>query len=353
MAPNIQSTRSFLTQSKTRYLASGPSFALDILRLLAALTVAVGHLSEPRFTTGWPPSLINLSVAAVAVFFVLSGFVIRCITSARPTDGRRYATDRFARIYSVALPRPGAHRSLRYGLGSRQSAWYSAQFVAAIAPAGPHATIIHTLSSQTWLRDSIRILLSLTMLSQSWFQDISPLSNSPFWSLSYECVYYALFGITLYLRGSKRALGWILVFLLTGPTVFLMFPLWLLGCAAWDAYDDGFQPRSIGKLVACSLLSIAGVHGSHAVVEILHLSWFRLKPRDRSHGFHSHRHRCDAAPSLRRASRSPHSGSRAKSSAPSGAWEMQPSPSISSTSRSLFCSPQPFLTHTQASRPDS
>jgi peptidoglycan/LPS O-acetylase OafA/YrhL len=262
--------------NKTRYLASGPSFVLDLVRILAALAVAVGHLSQPMFTTGWPPSLMSFAVGAVAVFFVLSGFVIRCITVARRMDARRYAADRFARIYSVVLPAM-ALTILFDAISSHASpAWYQASFGSVIPPAGPRATLMHVLASHSWLRDSIRILLNLTMLSQSWFQDVSPLSNSPFWSLSYECVYYALFGITLYLRGSKKVLAWILVFLLIGPTVFLMFPLWLLGCAAWDAYQNGFEPRSIGKLIGCSLLSIAGVHGSHAVVERFHLNWFRL-----------------------------------------------------------------------------
>jgi hypothetical protein len=38
-----------------QFLAPGPSIILDIVRFLAALTVAVGHLSEGYFTTGWSP----------------------------------------------------------------------------------------------------------------------------------------------------------------------------------------------------------------------------------------------------------------------------------------------------------
>jgi peptidoglycan/LPS O-acetylase OafA/YrhL len=54
-----------------------------------------------------------------------------------------------------------------------------------------------------------------------------------------------------------------------------MFPIWLLGCAVYDAYEEGVWKRSsILKLAGISLLSIADVHGSHAVIE--HLHWFNI-----------------------------------------------------------------------------
>src|ERR1700722_3682883 len=256
---------------KPRYLAPGPSVALDLVRILAALTVAVGHLSQSRFTTGWPPSMMDLAAASVAVFFVLSGFVIRYITTVKKTDGQRYAVDRFARIYSVAIPAILLPILFDTISAHASHAWYYANFVGTLPPATHGASLIHTLLSQNWLRDAIRIFLNLTMLSQSWFQDISPLSNSPFWSLTYECVYYALFGFILYLRGSQRILAWLTVFLFIGPTVFLMFPLWLLGCATYDAYENGFTPGTVTKLAGFSLLSLLCVHGSNALVVHLHI----------------------------------------------------------------------------------
>ncbi len=48
--------------------------------------------------------MLDLSVNAVAVFFVLSGFIIRHITSIRPMTAQKYAVDRLSRIYSVTLP---------------------------------------------------------------------------------------------------------------------------------------------------------------------------------------------------------------------------------------------------------
>jgi peptidoglycan/LPS O-acetylase OafA/YrhL len=260
-----------------RFLAPGPSIILDIVRFLAALAVAVGHLSEGYFTTGWPPILMKFAVGSVSVFFILSGFMIRYITRVKYGDLRRYTVDRFARIYSVVLP--ALALTIVFGLIAAHFnySYYYSNFGKISGRTTSHIHLIQTLLQHSWFRDALRIFGTLTMLSQSWFQDLVPLTNNPFWSLSYECVYYALFGIFLYLRGSRRVLGWAVLFLLIGPTVFLMFPIWLLGCAAYDAYEEGIRkPRSLLKLAAFSLLSIVGVHGSQAVVHHLHLYRFNI-----------------------------------------------------------------------------
>jgi peptidoglycan/LPS O-acetylase OafA/YrhL len=270
----------FIPDSRVRnpqFLAPGPSIILDVVRFLAALTVAVGHLSEGYFTTGWSPVLMKFAVGSVSVFFILSGFMIRYVTRVKYGDLRRYTVDRFARIYSVLLPTLAL--TIIFGIIAAHFnyPYYFANFGKSSGRITSHIPLVQSLLTQSWFRDGIRIFGTITMLSQSWFQDLVPLTNNPFWSLSYECVYYALFGIFLYLRGSRRVLGWAILFLLIGPTVFLMFPIWLLGCAAYDAYEEGVWKRSsILKLAGFSLLSIAGVHGSHAVIEHLHLHRFNI-----------------------------------------------------------------------------
>ncbi len=264
-------------QTRPRNLAAGPSIILDAVRFLAALTVAVGHVSQSYFTTGWPPILMNFAEGAVSVFFVLSGFMIRYITRFKYGDVRQYTVDRAARIYSVALPALGLTIVFDTLSSHFNHAYYQLNFGEPPRPAWSHLFLIGNLLAQNWVRGLGRVALSLAMLSQSWFRNSSPLSNSPFWSLSYECVYYALFGIAVYFKGARRIVGWLIVFLLIGPTVFLMFPLWLLGCAAYDAYEDGaLKPGSLGKLALTSLLSVAGVHGGRALVGHFHAQWFFL-----------------------------------------------------------------------------
>lgn len=224
-------------------LAPGPSIFLDIVRLLAALTVTVGHLSEDTFTTGWSPALLNYAEGAVAGFFALSGFMIRYITAVKYGDLRRYAADRIART-TLWLSQPLHLPSCSISQAARiNPAYYPARFGDNITRPPMVVSAAHTLVSQIWIRGLFRIVLSLTMLSQSWFHDSSLFSNSPFSSLSYECVYYTLFGVALYLRGLKRIVACIIIFLLIGPTIFLTLPLWLLGCAACDAHQDGGLKR--------------------------------------------------------------------------------------------------------------
>jgi peptidoglycan/LPS O-acetylase OafA/YrhL len=263
--------------NRPQYLAPGPSIFLDVVRFLAAVTVAVGHLSQGFFTTGWSPDLMKVAEGAVAVFFVLSGFMIRYVTSVKYGDLRRFTVDRVARIYSVALPAIAITILFDLITAHANPAFYAANFGGSAERIPSFLPFAHTLFAQTWFRGLFRVFLSLTMLAQSWFRDSAPFSNSPFWSLSYECVYYALFGIALYLRGRKRIIACIIVFLLIGPTVFLMLPLWLLGCAAYDAYHDGFlRKKSIAKILSLSLLSIACVHGSRALIDHFHLHWFYI-----------------------------------------------------------------------------
>jgi peptidoglycan/LPS O-acetylase OafA/YrhL len=199
--------------------------------------------------------------------------MIRYVTVVKYGDFRRYAGDRFARIYSVVLPALALTLIFQAISAHFNYTFYYDSFGKTTGHTISHIPRMQALLSQTWFRESVRDLTTITMLSQSWFQDATPVLNSPFWSLSYECVYYALFGICIYLRGTKRILGWIIVFLLIGPTIFLMFPIWLMGAAAYDVYQNGIRHRnSILKLVVLGLLSIVGVHGSYALIEHFHLT---------------------------------------------------------------------------------
>ena len=270
-------------QHQRQSLPSCLSLFLDIVRSLAALTVAIGHLSVICFPTSWSPILLNCAEGAVAVFFVLSGFMIRYITSVKYTDLRRFTVDRISRIYSVAIPAVALTILLDLVTARLNPTYYAVTGGDTVTRMPVFLPFADRLFEQAWLHGLFRVVLSLTMLSQSWFHDSSLLSNSPFWSLSYECVYYALFGIVLYLRGRRRVIAVIVVFLLIGPTIFLMLPLWLLGCAAYDASQDGvfkksqvLNKKSQAKLLSLALLSVACVHGTRAIVGHFHAHWFYI-----------------------------------------------------------------------------
>ena len=88
---------------KAEPLGKAESLLLDVIRISAAALVAVGHITQPYFSTGWP-DLTFLAEGFVAVFFVLSGFVIRYVTCRRRGTFESYSKDRASRIYSVVIP---------------------------------------------------------------------------------------------------------------------------------------------------------------------------------------------------------------------------------------------------------
>jgi len=192
------------------------SILLDIVRFAAAIAVAVGHFTSSTFSTHWP-YLINLAFGAVAVFFVLSGFVIRLITLTRLMTATEYAIDRVSRIYSVLLPAALLTIVVAFCL-------YRLPVSHAYQPAFPVGTI------------ATQFLACITFTGSFWGLDLPMTFNSVFWSLSYECAYYAFYGIAFLGRGPWK---WVLLCglaITVGPPIFFLLPLWLFGCFICDAY---------------------------------------------------------------------------------------------------------------------
>lgn len=190
------------------------SFYLDALRFLAATTVLLGHLSGQRFTGGWLWQLRPYTHDAVMVFFVLSGFVIGYVTHVREENMLKYGISRLARIYSVALPSLIVTFCLD-GVGL----WMNAPLYPML-DGGTHFPFANYVGS-------------VIFLNEVWDLDFFPGSNIAYWSLGYECWYYAIFGILLFVRPPWNWLGGALGLALVGPRVASLFPLWCLGVAAY------------------------------------------------------------------------------------------------------------------------
>ena len=62
------------------------SLYLDLVRVLSAIFVVYGHITQPFFSSG-SRDMTFLATMSVGVFFALSGFLIRHAVSTRP--GRR------------------------------------------------------------------------------------------------------------------------------------------------------------------------------------------------------------------------------------------------------------------------
>jgi len=197
-------------------LSRGGSVFLDVLRFGAACTVLLSHFSHPAISSGLP-NFVRAGHLAVAVFFVLSGFVIRYVTLTRETRAEQYLIDRVSRIYSVVAP----------ALVVTVLCEYLASFF-------PHyySLVGHPI---LWRQVPFQVVANLTFQAQDWGYEIRPLSNGPFWSLSFECFYYAIYGLAFYrVRGSKFLC--FLLLLVAGPSISLMLMVWLLGCLTFDGY---------------------------------------------------------------------------------------------------------------------
>lgn len=209
------------------------SLYLDLTRFVAALMVVLAHYLQYNIISGDVASLIpSLGREAVVVFFVLSGFVIAYVTGNRVTTGREYIVARCGRIYSVVLPTLVLGWLLAEALGN----------YALYQLAKPH----------------VYIPLHLLFLSQSWNLSEVPPLLAPFWSLCYEVWYYALFGVTYYLKGWVRIAGVTAVLGIMGFKLWLLLPVWLSGVGLYHLQARLALAQSTARLgLAISLLLLA------------------------------------------------------------------------------------------------
>ncbi len=207
------------------------SFFLDVLRVVAALTVFFYHC-----VLFWYPDQVeglvgHLGHRAVIIFFVLSGYVIAHATWRRETTLRAYAVARLSRLYSVVLPALILTALLAW-TGSHLNPSAYASFI------HPHATA--------------RYFLTAFFLQSLWTLNAAPPTNGPFWSLGYEFWYYAIFAAAVFTRSRPRriALTGLLV-LVSGIDSLLLMPSWLLG--VW-LYREGRRVTFTKAAAGCGLV---------------------------------------------------------------------------------------------------
>jgi peptidoglycan/LPS O-acetylase OafA/YrhL len=198
-------------------LGKGLSVYLDLLRVVAALLVVLCHLGE-SLTDGFSmfAAFAPWGHEAVIIFFVLSGFVIHHAASTSDTTFERFATSRITRIYSVVVPCI-LLTWLCDHVGTRLSPGFYQFAEIDQAQGAPVA----------------RVVWSILMLNESWLR-LRMFSNLPYWSVCYEFWYYFLFAAGFYFKGIARVLLLGLFALIAGPRILLLFPVWLIGAAAYS-----------------------------------------------------------------------------------------------------------------------
>ncbi|MDX8408960.1 MAG: acyltransferase family protein [Mariprofundales bacterium] len=202
------------------------SIFLDCVRATAALIVLGSHVSNPRLQGEWIAWAHQFGHEAVIVFFVLSGLVIGYVSQHREHFFQPFMEARFARLWSVAIP------ALLFT--------YFADSVGHWLEPG--------LYSADWYYDNnpiLRLVASALFVNELWFKQIAPLSDGPFWSLSYEFWYYVIFSSFYFFTGTKRILLITIALLIVGPKILLLWPVWMMGLLAWMIIErqlvgDGF-----------------------------------------------------------------------------------------------------------------
>ncbi|MCJ1959475.1 acyltransferase family protein [Novosphingobium mangrovi (ex Hu et al. 2023)] len=211
------------------FLTRPLSVVLDFARFLAAFLVVVGHSVQLHLYTGPYPFSGRLQHYCVIVFFVLSGLVIATSVTTRPSSLGRYTIARVSRILPVAVP-----------------ALLFAALSAYLLAGGAHVRIDNSPDDPLLFAE--RILPPLVFLS-AWPGMPAPVWNPPYWSLCYEVWYYAIFALAFFLRSWARVAAVALACLLAGPTLLLLFPVWLMGVALTAAKPAQRLPLRLAPVV--------------------------------------------------------------------------------------------------------
>jgi peptidoglycan/LPS O-acetylase OafA/YrhL len=179
------------------------------------LIVFLGHTSGQRMTGGFLWPIAPFMSEAVTIFFVLSGYVIAYVYDQKERSASTFIVSRAARIYSVALPA----LILTFSLDSVGRS---------ISPPVYNASWGYHSDHQIW-----QFIANVLFVNRLWFNDVTPGSNLPFWSLGYEVWYYIIFGMCVFLTGRRRIVAVVSGLVLVGPQIVAMLPIWLAGVGCY------------------------------------------------------------------------------------------------------------------------
>ncbi len=220
------------------------SLYLDVVRFLCAAVVFIGHLGIPSFSSGFISRQFEpYGSVAVAMFFVLSGYVIAHVSASRETSGASYAAARLSRLYSVVLIALLV-TFLADTLGTTlQPYFYASRWV---------------MTKPVSVEGYASSLVFLNEWQVFGFHGTEPGSNGPLWSLSFEATYYLIAGLALFARRWIAIPAILLILYLAGSTIAALLPLWALGFALYHLpVRRPLAPVLLWALIAASMVGIA------------------------------------------------------------------------------------------------
>lgn len=245
------------TTSNKYKLPPGLSMYLDLLRFLAAFAVYIFHAGY--FGQFKIPFFGDFGSHGVVAFFVLSGLVIAYSSDTKHTDIIDFFLVRLARLWSVVFPALALTFILDI-IGQHIA-------MAAYAP-------MQSYTAMKWITS---IFMNALFINQIWNFHIWPGTNGPFWSLSYEFWYYAIFAGMFYFRGIKRLAVVGAMMAVAGPGIIIALPVWGLGVALYGLLKTGRLPGLMAGLIIWGLsfalaLFYALIDGYNLLLKIVPVS---------------------------------------------------------------------------------
>ena len=188
------------------------SLYLDVWRFGAALVVFLSHVASQKISNGLFWQTKHYDQTAVMIFFVMSGFVISYISSTKETELKDYSIARVSRLYSVVVP---------------------ALLITFIADSIGYSINPEFYTEGPWPFETdsylLTYFLSFLMIQNVWDLGLNPGINQPFWSLTFEWIYYIAFAAVFYFKSNWKYAWLALILVFAGPTIVALFPIWLLG----------------------------------------------------------------------------------------------------------------------------
>lgn len=266
-----------------------PTFAsfIDMARWISAAIVFLGHLRNPVFF-GFESvpvadrSLIvklwffvtGLHNEAVIVFFVLSGFLVGGIATARRQTGQfrlpDYLIDRISRIFLPYLPALLLTALLDW-IGSHY-------FGAAGLYTHEQPMIREKLASGAFSEAATPFIFMMNVLMQQTLRTLPFGSNGPLWTISLEFWFYIAFGLALVATAARarrdiviRAIVLVALALFLGADFFVFFGLWLIGVAVAQIPWRYLERPLVALALFAAMLLVArfGMGAVHATPLVL------------------------------------------------------------------------------------
>lgn len=242
-----------MSTSPATKIGDNLSIHLDFLRLGAALVVVLTH-GHNFLLPGIKFGPLAWGREAVAIFFVLSGFVISYVVQTGEKDWRVYLVARVARILPVALLALVVIL-VADTIGTR------------VDPA--YYDYVNVKFDGFYVPVSAAGLWSyLTFSNQLWFQHAVFGTGEPYWSLGFEVQYYLFFGLLVFVPARWKFVSLLLWVVFVGPKILMYMPIWLMGVLTLRlirSKPDLSRSTSIAFLVSSLVLFLALKYfGDHA-----------------------------------------------------------------------------------------